>query len=274
VAYYDNPAGRLHELLRQFGEQNPDGSVLAGWAAVLDVDEEEAILHIGPVLDLVRQIDEAVERTGEETLRDPVARLRATWARPMLAPDQQYNGKLGQVRLGKEPLQTLGLVSGQLHLLASEGEVPDSDRLNELKQQVRELVAAVRGSDDLPGEVKQAIAGRLIDVEKAIEHIHIRGPDGARIAMEAVMGAVVHSATTDPSTVRNPAMHKVMATIAAMCVVFTAGDPIQKNIEAWPKIVHEITTGEVVNADPNKNDAASDDKGKPSRTAEKSKTSH
>lgn len=273
MAYYDNPAGRLHELLRRLGEQNPKDSVLSGWAAVLGVEPGEAIFLIGPMLDLVRQIEEAVERTGEEVLRGPVARLRATWARPMLAPDHEYNGALVHVLPGEESLQTLGLVSAQLHVLAPEGDVPDGDQLGELKHQVRELVDTVRGSDELPGEVKQVIAGRLIDVEKAIEHIHVGGPDAVRRAMEAVMGAVVHSATTDVSTARSRSMLNVFATIAAIYAVFTAGDEIQKNLEAWPKIVQEITTGEVMDADAHKDGDASDDKRKASTAKEKPKTS-
>ncbi len=245
MPHYDNPAGRLHELLRQLSEQNGRASLLVGWAAVLGVAEEDVILHIGGVADLVRQIQEAVDRVDEEALSAPVARLRDTWARPIFPPDHPFNGELRVVLPGDEPLQSLGLVSAQLHLLAPEGKVPDGDKLDELKQQIRDLVDEVGQSDELPDDLKHAIALRLMDVEKAIDHVHVGGPDAVRRAMEAVVGTVILTADSE-KTAQSSAMQKLWVTLGVLWVAFNAGPKIQNNIEAWPKIVHEITSGQIV----------------------------
>lgn len=244
MPHYDNPAGRLHELLRQLSEQSGRGTLVAGWAEVLGVSEQDVVLHIGGVADLVRQIQEAVDRADDEVLRAPVARLRNTWARPIFPPDHPFNGELGAVLPGAEALESLGLVSAQLHLVAPEGEVPDGDKLDELKEQLRDLVEEVRQSDELPGDLKDAIAERLTDVEKAIEHVHVGGPDAVRRAMQVVVGTVAF--TADPTKVaRISAMQKLWATLGILWVAFNAGPKIQDSIEAWPKIVHEITSGQI-----------------------------
>ena len=157
MPYYDNPAGRLHELLRRLAEQDRQESLLKGWAGVLDVDSDDVILHIGAVADLVRQIQEAVDAIGEEVLRAPVSRLRSTWARPIFPPDYEFNQALNPMLVPGEALESLGLVAAQLSLRAPEGKVPGNDELATLKAQVRDLVDAVREAEDLDDEVKHVI---------------------------------------------------------------------------------------------------------------------
>lgn len=246
MPHYDNPAGRLHELLTQLSEQNDDReSLVVAWAGVLSVPQGDLILHIGGVADLVRQIQEAVDRVGDEILRAPVRRLRETWARPIFPTDHAFNAELRAVLPGPESLESLGLVSAQLHLLAPEGKVPDGDELNELQQQVRDLIDEVRQSSELPDYVKDAIASRLMGVDKAIEHVHIGGPDAVRRAMEAVLGTVI-LADEPAKTAKTSAVQKVWVTIGVIWIAFNAGPKIQASIEAWPKIVHEVTSGEIL----------------------------
>jgi len=202
------------------------------------------ILHIGSVADLVRQIQETVDRVGEEALRAPVVRLRATWAKPIFPPDHPFNRELAAVLLGDEPLQSLALVSAQLHLLAPEGEVPDDDKLNELQEQVSNLIDEVRHSDELPDDLRRAIASRLMQVREAVEHVHVGGPDAVRRAVEAVTGTVV--AKADPHTSRTSTVQKVWVTLGVVWVAFSAGPKIQDSLEAWPKIVQELSSGQIV----------------------------
>lgn len=245
MPYYDNPAGRLHELLRRLHEQNTRESLLKGWAAVLSVPEADVILHIGDVANLVRQIQEAVDAADEEVLHAPVRRLRDTWARPIFPPDQPFNGELRHVLPGDQSLESLGLVSAQLHLIASEGNVPDRDKLDELKHQVRDLIDEIHQTDEFSDDLKRVIASRLMDVEKAIGLVHVGGPNAVQSAMEAVVGTVLFRA--DPGkTGRAPAMQKLWATLGVLWVAFNAGPKIQDSIEAWPKIAYAITSGKAV----------------------------
>jgi hypothetical protein len=245
VPHYDNPAGRLHELLRQLSEQNRRDTVLAGWAEVLGVPEPDVVLHIGSIANLVRQIQESVDRVDDETLRAPVARLRDAWARPIFPPDHPFNGELKYVLPEPEALETLDLVSAQLHLVAAEGKVPDRDKLSELKEQLHDVVAEIRESDELPDDLRHALAARLIDVEKAIEHVHVGGPDAVRRAMQVVVGTVV--STPNPTKIAGTSsIQKLWAILAVLWVAFNAGPKIEDSIEAWPNIVHEITSGQIV----------------------------
>jgi len=244
VPYYDNPAGRLHELLRQLSDQNPKGSLLEAWATVLGVAEQDVVLHMGGVADLVRQIQEAVDHVGDTNLQAPVARLRDTWARTIFPPDQPLRAKLETVLPGREPLETLALVAGQLRFRAPEGEVPNAEELDRLKDQVRDLVDATRESNELPDGVKQAIADRLVDVLKAIENVHVGGPEAVRRALEAVVGTVAR--TADPTIAKSSITRRVLMGLGVVWVAFTSGPAIQNSLEAWNTIVPEIAAGDVI----------------------------
>lgn len=80
MASYDNPAGRLHELLRRLNDINPNSSLLAAWAEVLNVPEPDVHLRLGGVGQLVADVQKAVEKSGEQALIAPVSRYRAQWA--------------------------------------------------------------------------------------------------------------------------------------------------------------------------------------------------
>lgn len=246
VPYYDNPAGRLHQLLRELSEQNPDAPLIGAWSHVLGVPPDDVILHIGGVADLVRQIQEAVDGVGAEYLRAPVSRYRKTWASPIFPRDHMPKQPLKPVLPSSESLEALELVSAQLHMVLPEGVVPDGEELDRLREQLQELAASVRQADDLPDDVKQAIIARLLDVEKAIQHVHVGGPDAVRLATDAVMGTVLHSAMREPSTAASRTMRTVLGVVAAMSAVFSQGDEIHKDLVGWSNMVHTITTGEIV----------------------------
>jgi len=265
VPYYDNPAGRLHELLLALSQQNPNGSIVQAWATVLDLTLEDVVLHIGDVADLVRQIQDAVNHVDERYLHAPVNRYRGAWSTPIYPHAQAPSQPLNPVLPQPEALEALELVSAELHKLLPEGVVPDDTELDRLKEQVRTLVVLVREADDLPGEVKQAIVARLLDVEKAIQHVHVGGPDAVRLATEAVYGTLLRTAS--PETAGGSSVQSILATLAVIFAVFSQGDTIQKNLVAWPNVVHAITTGEVVQDGKGADD--SDNKMKPAAKAAK-----
>lgn len=241
---YDNPAGRLHELLRKLSEQSTNNGLGVSWGHVLGVPANEVQFHISDVAGLVPQIEDAVDRLDDDDLRAPVRRLRNIWMRAILPSDQAFNGQLGPVLPPREALESLALVSKQLHLLASEGNVPEEDRLEQLREQLLALVDEVRQSADLAENLRQAIVARLMDLAKAIEHVHVGGPDAVRLAMEAVAGTVMLS--TDPlGASKTTAVKKMWATLGVVWVAFSASPAIHASIEAWPKIVREISSGQL-----------------------------
>jgi hypothetical protein len=271
VPYYDNPAGRLHELLRKLGEQNRGDSLLNAWAEVLRVKSDDVVLHIGSVANLVRQIQDAVDRAGEEALIAPVRRYRGVWARPIFPPEEAYNNPLKSVLPDDAALESLELVSAQLHSIAPDGVVPDADQLEELKSQLREVVSAVREATDLPDDVKHLIVARLLDVEEAIEHLDVGGPEAIRRATEAVMGGLMF--TRDVHVAKSQTVTKVWTTLLVLWAVFSAGPTIQASIEAWHEIVPALEAQSSAPADDDNQRRAVSDEDPPAKSAQELGTS-
>lgn len=209
--------------------------MLAGWAAVLRVEQEDVVVHLGRVADLVRQIQDAVDHAGEEALLPPVQRYRDSWARPIFPQNQAFNATLEKVLPGKDALEALDLISAQLHSIAPQGVIPEEDELALLKSQLRELIQGVQTADDVPEEVKRLILSRLRAVEDAVEHLDVGGPNAVRHAMEAVMGSVVF--TQDVGVAKAPTIQKLWAMLLILWTAFSAGPTIQASIEAWQEML-------------------------------------
>ncbi|HKG02305.1 MAG TPA: hypothetical protein VKB03_03935 [Conexibacter sp.] len=226
MLHSDNPAGRLHQLLIRLGEQRGEMPLLAAWAEVLTVPPEDVILHIGRVSDLLRELQAAVDRTGDEALLAPVRRYRAAWSQP-IAPTNQ---PLHRAMADGAAVEALALLSAQLHATASDGVVPVAERRDELRSQLRDLIDAVRDADDLPDEVKHTVVARLLEVEQAIVHIDIGGPAAVHRAMEAVVGSVAFG---DVRAAKSRTFKRVGATLLVIWTAFTSAPTIQKSIETW-----------------------------------------
>jgi hypothetical protein len=242
MPYYDNPAGRLHDLLARLAEQPQTGSVVGAWAGVLEVDEADIAVHLGRVAELVRQIQEAVDQADEPALLAPVQRFRAVWTRPIFPEDQPFSAQLSKVLPDATAMEALNLVSAQLHSIAAEGKVPSEDELAQLKSELRDLIDNVEAADDIPPDLKHLFISRLRSVEQAIEHLKVGGPNAIRHAMEAVIGSVVYA--EDPAAVaKSQTFKNVMATLLIIWSVFSAGPDIQQSIEAWRDIVPVLSAG-------------------------------
>lgn len=242
MPYYDNPAGRLHNLLVRLAEQPHNGSVIGAWAGALGVEQADVSVHLGRVAELPRQIQEAVDRAGEQALAAPVARYRAVWTRPIFPEDHPFSGQLRKVLPDAAAMEALNLVSAQLHSIVPEGKVPEEEELNRLKSELRELIDGVQAAGDIPLEVKHLLISRLRAVEQAIEHLEVGGPSAVRQAMEAVIGSVVY--TKDPAAVaKSQAFKNVMTTLLIIWSVFSAGPEIQQSVEAWHDIMPALSAG-------------------------------
>ncbi|HET7121683.1 MAG TPA: hypothetical protein VFI17_10625 [Solirubrobacterales bacterium] len=241
MALYDNPAGRLHALLVRLGEQPNNISILGGWAAVLDIDEEDVVLQLGRIADLVRQTEKAVEGSGAESLASLVIRFRSAWTRAIFPQDHAFTENLSKVRPGSEALETLGAVSEHLHLIASEGETPDDEQLESLSAELRDVIDAVGDAEDIPDEVKHLIISRLRDVEEAIAHLGIGGPRAVQSAIEAVMGSVVF--TPNPKVWKSAAVQKLWVTLRIGWTLFAASATAHAALDAWGDMIQTLNAG-------------------------------
>jgi hypothetical protein len=239
VPYYDNPAGRLHDLLSRLAQQNRKDSVLNGWAGVLSVERGDVPVHLGRVADLVRQTQDAVHRAGEEALLPPVERYRDSWTRPIFPVKHAFSDLLEKALPDAAALEALNLVSAQLHSIAPEGVVPDEEELERLKAQLRDLIDGVQAAEDIPDELKHLVISRLRAVEEAVEHLDVGGPSAIRHATEAVMGSVLF--TQDAHLAKSLTIQKVWTTLLIFWTVFSAGPTIQTSIEAWQEMVPSLS---------------------------------
>jgi hypothetical protein len=240
VPYYDNPAGRLHDLLTKLSQQDKRSSLLDCWATVLHIDADDVVLHLGRVADLVRQTQDAVDRIEEDVFVQTVRRYRADWARPFFPPDHAFNNPLAKVLLEPPALEALGMVSVHLHSTAPEGVMPDDAQVEQLRAQVREVIDGVRAAEDIPDDLKHTIILRLQDVEDALEHLDISGPSAVRHATEAVIGSVALM-TGGTRLIRSPTIQKVCATVALAWAVFSTPPTIENSLESWEKVIPQLT---------------------------------
>ena len=95
-----------------------------------------------------------------------------------------------------------------------------------------------------------------MDVEKAIEHVHVGGPEAVRRATEAVVGTMVRTAKPGKG---GSTLKRVFAGLGVLWVAFSAGPTVDKALEAWPNAVEQITSGEVFTP------SSEDDDGKDSK---------
>jgi hypothetical protein len=240
VPYYDNPAGRLHDLLTKLSEQDGGFPLLNCWATVLDVNEDDVVVHLGRVADLVRQTQDAVDRIEEEVFVRTVQRYRAAWARPIFPPDHAFSSALMKVLPEPPALEALGMVSVHLHSTAPEGVMPDDAQVEQLRVQVRELIDGVRAAEDIPDDLKHTVILRLQDVEDALEHLDIGGPSAVRHATEAVIGSVALMAGGTPF-ISSPTIRKVCAAVGIAWAVFSAPPTIENSLESWEKLIPQLT---------------------------------
>lgn len=241
---FDNPAGRLHALLTDLSAQPAQNSVIDSWTRVLGLsDREETVLHLGEVGQLLPEIEREVDRIGDDTLIVPVRRLRQEWSRPIFPMSHAFEGALREVLPSPPSLETLALVSSNLHLRAPQGAVPDDEALAALVLRVQEVMAAVSESEDLPNEVRRVILLRLGDVIQALGSVRVGGPGVVQKAVEALVGAIAMESTQHPEVRESELAAKVWKVVWPVWAAFASGPLLQDSIEAWGNIATQLLPG-------------------------------
>jgi hypothetical protein len=243
MPYYDNPAGRLHDLLVRLADQPRNGSLQAAWAAVLGVDVEDIAVYLGRIADLVRETQEAVDNAGEDALLPMVSRFRDSWAQPIFPRTHAFSDRLDKVLPDQNSLDTLGIVSAHLHAIAPEAVVPDESELERRKEELRRLIDEVGAAKDIPDEVKHLLIVRLRGVEEAIEHLNVGGPGAIQRAMEAAIGSLLTTPEAGRAAAESPTIKKVVTTLWVIWAVFSAGQPVHDSIEGWGDTVQMLSSG-------------------------------
>jgi len=230
VDEYDNPAGRLHALLERF-EGYQGGPIRDAWARALGVPLEDLAPHLGRVALLVNEVREAAEGLpGFASIPGHLTALSET----VLPSGVPLSSPANQVLPSGTAMEALAMFSAYLHKLASEGEIPDENEQNSLKEDVRELMASVSGAD-LPPEVRRPFLQRLAEMLEALEHLDIGGPVAVRRAAEALAASAVIYApqATDKSTIV-----KMTSLARKAWAVFSVGTILATAPLGWDNLLH------------------------------------
>lgn len=230
MAYYENPAGRLHELLTRFGS-NPANSIIDAWAEALEVERSEVPYHLGHVASLLLDVRRAAEETDSPAFNPMPDHLNAL-ASSIFPMNQAFGAQVAQVVPDANAMQMLATLSYALNLSASEGTIPDDDEVDELKESVGELIDEVKSSD-LPPEVRRALLHRLAEMLEALEHLEIGGPNAVRRAAESLAAtAVIHAEEADQATIRR------LAEVARKAwTAFTVTTAFASSVLTWNRIL-------------------------------------
>jgi hypothetical protein len=234
VPTYDNPAGRLHELLRRFNERS-NNNILDAWSYALDVEPHEVRHYLGSVATLVEGTKRAATETGQATFEEVPQQLDSLTE--TIFPTQ--HAWVGPPASGIAPdallLQALDMLNRYLHQNSPEATLPNENEVDALKEEVRDLIQAVTDAN-LPPEVKRPLLQRLAEVLEAMEHLNLGGPEGVRLAAEALAASAViyeEAARTDPAT-----FERIRSFAVKAWVVFAAGSVIGNAALGWENLVH------------------------------------
>lgn len=227
MADYENPAGRLHELLTRFGSAS-NSTILAAWAGALEVEQSEVKYHHGHVAILLEDVRKAAEETGSF---DGMPGHLDGLARSIFPVDQPFSATVAHVTPDANAMQLLEALSYALRLSGSEVTIPEDDELDALKKSVRDLIDEVRDGD-LPPEVRRALLHRLAEMLEALELLVVGGPDAVRRAAEALaMTAAMHTDADDPDTIR-----RIFQVARKAFTAFTVTTAIAGYAVTWERI--------------------------------------
>jgi hypothetical protein len=239
---YDNPAGRLYELLRRFNEA-PDKSIAATWQAILGTETPvELSARLAAVAALLQGIERDSKAAGSRPARDSVNRYSAVWQQAVLP----FQHRIGQdpkstVQVPEEALEALDAVAEILSVRVPDGKVPDDDELRELRERVDEVVSMVRDSEDIPDDVKDLVLEHLRQVLHALTDLSVIGPRGVTSAVAQFVGSMNVAEAQEPGRISRTLAGvegKIVPVLVALWVAFAAGPNIQNDAAAWDGILH------------------------------------
>ena len=190
MAYLDNPASRLHELLRRARNENGRQLARQAWAKLLKVDPPEdtplLLRRLAKVYELPLQITEQVEKY----LDNPALYLK--W-RPKVEQMLSRSNLDGQWEHAVNVIDEYTLLSLEhcdydLSKHNRESSI-DDQRLQEIADMVVELMEEVK-EDGIDSDLTTYILGRLKEIMEAIDDFSLTGPAGVRHVLEANLGSL------------------------------------------------------------------------------------
>lgn len=190
---FDNPAGRLHALLREYRETAQDQlTIRQTWAEVLDIEEARVPVELTAVAGIIPAIEAAVSRSADDSQQEVFDHYVYQWAYAITTPDHPtgQSPSPGKALVDPGALAALGRLSSFLSFTASEGHLPNPEQLQSLRERILETIDAATVAADIPPELRRELLDRLHEILWAIDHLRVGGPGSATAAAERLVGAV------------------------------------------------------------------------------------
>jgi hypothetical protein len=200
----------------------------------LDCSSAELPACLRSALSLVPEIRNRIESQQLARQRALVDRYEEYWLRPFM-PDRGWqshsNGLVDHDSL--LALVSLSDIFAALEPLSTAVSAERSQKLLELLDDAR---AAVQQATDLPADLRTAVMSRLHDVQWAIEHYNVHGPEGLQAALDRLGAEMART-----SQRRGPWRKKVgTALMYGSLVLFMHLDDVVANVEAADTIIQEV----------------------------------
>ena len=197
--HLDNPAGRLHSILKSARETitaTPNHNGVGGWAETfglsLGTKEQELevfhrIFEVGRLVDELEERIELIEEAEDrEAFLSPIARFKAI-APLAEARNANFSSLLAPITQGD--MIVLEFCSRHLHRFQPEA-VADREALEELTHEVDELFNLV-SSLELERDFKIFLLSQIERVRRGIQEYRIGGIERLRETLGEVLGAAM-----------------------------------------------------------------------------------
>lgn len=231
-----NPAHNLERILRTF-EANASGqtTVIDCWNETLDHPKDFAA-SIAAAAALIPAIRQKVISHGLDDQLRLVDRYEEAWLRPFFPHDRSWTSHSQDV-IDPDSLLALSSLSAIFGALEGVPSLVGPEESTTLLGLLDEARAAARAADDLPAALRGAVLARLQDVQWAVEHYNITGPEGLQAALER-LGAEL------AKTARRSGEWRKKAGTALLFgwLLFSNADEVVADLEASTTIVQEIAT--------------------------------
>jgi hypothetical protein len=244
VPSMNNPAGRLYELLRAYKEAaKRNKSVEATWAEVLGVSPEEVQREMARVVQLIPELERAVDLYGDEGQQEVVAHNLRHWLAPLFAAHRSWGQtpSAGPALVDAGALAALNGMSSYLSRVAPEGAVPESDTVAELRDQAAGLLDQAASADDLHADVRRALVEHLYALQEALDHVRVGGPRAVALALQRLRCELRDESD---STKGHSVVRRVVDLGTRVWTVFSLGGPATAEaIAAWGEVLKALPPG-------------------------------
>lgn len=187
----NNPAGRLYTILREAERKNEKEQTCKVWASVFGIEEAKETEIIRNLLSLQELVEEvhALIKNNSQLNSDLFLKSFPNLRRAVSAKNLTTQWNNYKVGLNPETMTRLEFCA---EVLSGEySELPISaEEIDKLKTQLASLIEFVEKSV-MPNELKVFVLIQLEELRRGIFDFKIRGAQGLRTAMEAVIGATL-----------------------------------------------------------------------------------